>query len=737
MKFCPNCGSALTGTDKFCGECGASLAEENTGNDTVEAIDQGVENSSESSPEEHDSSVGQSGATPPSFEPREVDSQPTNTTKKKSPSNTAIIAGALVLLVVVVGCLAAWLLSSGAPSYDKLCQMNDDLKQARQLGLSTQGKCAERFGNAILQTTDETVLANLLANVSLEDRFANAILGKIQNPEAIETVARTFKAELFASGSDISFPESLYNAVLDRLPDDATVERIVNARLAEFGGESDSSPGGRGKQFSGNSELASCLCRRILAMDDTTRTDALLERMGDSDILRKLPFEMRLGLALRSKNEKIRHATGADSDILELGDLVAKWDPNYLSRSVREIIALGREIQNAQEYIEVVKRFDPDFKSNDIAKWVEYAKSVTPVLEAIDRLSANSKADSSDSFHRSSLVEERDKAKKSVDEYKKVIDDVRAAVNANNVATIMAACEFVGVRFDASDPEDTGWRLGNKLKQRYQEAKSELEEAERELASFDRAASSQRDSMNGQISKLKSQLEQIRKLHETPEARRTRELREKAERERLAANAKIVSVSESVLIELQAVPGSLWFGKTEVTQAQWEAIMGDNPSKFKGANHPVEQVSWDDCQEFLEKLNALPSVKKSGLMFRLPTEEEWEFACRAGATGDYCKLANGTEITADTLDQVAWFGDNSDEKTHPVGQKKPNAFGLYDMHGNVWEWTSTAVGESRVIRGGGWDISARFCVSSYRLWISPSSRRNYLGFRLCASGKAD
>ena len=165
--------------------------------------------------------------------------------------------------------------------------------------------------------------------------------------------------------------------------------------------------------------------------------------------------------------------------------------------------------------------------------------------------------------------------------------------------------------------------------------------------------------------------------------------------------------------------------------------MGENPSSFKGANNPVENVSWYDCQDFLRKLNALPAVKKSGLLFRLPTEEEWEYACRAGATGKYCLLADGTEMTEDTLGRVAWFKDNADGKTHPVGQKKPNAFGLYDMHGNVWEWTSTADGEFRVDRGGGWFSSARFCESSDRLWNSPSDRGYGLGFRLCASGRAD
>ena len=204
-----------------------------------------------------------------------------------------------------------------------------------------------------------------------------------------------------------------------------------------------------------------------------------------------------------------------------------------------------------------------------------------------------------------------------------------------------------------------------------------------------------------------------------------------------SSKERTVELSDGVAVDVIKTPQGLWFGKTEVTQAQWEAVMGANPSEFKGANNPVENVSWDDCQEFLRRLNALPSVKADGLTFRLPTAEEWEYASRAGATGRFCKLADGTEITMDTLGQVAWFGDNSDGKTHPVGQKEPNAFGLYDMHGNVWEWTSTADGGYRVLRGGGWDFSAGDCESSSRFSLSPGLRLNFLGFRLCASGKAD
>ena len=172
-------------------------------------------------------------------------------------------------------------------------------------------------------------------------------------------------------------------------------------------------------------------------------------------------------------------------------------------------------------------------------------------------------------------------------------------------------------------------------------------------------------------------------------------------------------------------------------------------ANFQGADNPVENVSWDDCQKFLKKLNALPAVKESGLTFRLPADAEWEYACRAGATGDYCRLASGTEITADTLGRVAWFEDNSDRKTHPVGKKKPNAFGLYDMHGNVWEWCQEEYGavaswakgkdyeHDRVSRGGSWFGSARSCVASDRGGLSPSYRISLIGFRLCASGRAD
>ncbi len=193
----------------------------------------------------------------------------------------------------------------------------------------------------------------------------------------------------------------------------------------------------------------------------------------------------------------------------------------------------------------------------------------------------------------------------------------------------------------------------------------------------------------------------------------------------------------SIVRNMVTIPGKNYkMGRTEVTQAQWEAVMGKNPSDYKGAENPVENVSMFDCVKFLQKLNALPFVKESGLVFRLPTEKEWEYACRAGSTGNYCRLADGSEVTAGTLGRVAWYDDNSGHETHPVGQKEPNAFGLYDMHGNVREWCEDLweAGDSlRVSRGGDWDSSSRSCAAGDRDCRLPGNRTYDLGFRLAAS----
>ena len=176
-----------------------------------------------------------------------------------------------------------------------------------------------------------------------------------------------------------------------------------------------------------------------------------------------------------------------------------------------------------------------------------------------------------------------------------------------------------------------------------------------------------------------------------------------------------------------------YLGKYEVTQAQWEAVMGSNPSESKGIYLPVECVSWEDCQNFIKKLNC-----KGVGTFRLPTEAEWEYACRAGTTGDH----------AGKIDEMAWYGKMNEFRKQPVGMKKANPWGLYDMHGNVFEWCQDWYGDysqdkqtdpkgatdgaGRVIRGGSLYYDADDCRSAYRypFPVSPLHRDILLGFRL-------
>ena len=177
-----------------------------------------------------------------------------------------------------------------------------------------------------------------------------------------------------------------------------------------------------------------------------------------------------------------------------------------------------------------------------------------------------------------------------------------------------------------------------------------------------------------------------------------------------------------------------WLAKYEVTQSEWQAEMGTNPSQFSGCGScPVETVSWDDAQEFIRSLNG----RAGGSRYRLPTEAEWEHAARAGTAGDRY---------APNLDAIAWYGDNSGGRPQPVGRKAPNAWGLHDMLGNVYEWVQDWFGDypggavtdpggpgsgsARVYRGGSWFGFARFCRAPFRYFISPGYRSYILGFRL-------
>jgi serine/threonine-protein kinase len=187
-----------------------------------------------------------------------------------------------------------------------------------------------------------------------------------------------------------------------------------------------------------------------------------------------------------------------------------------------------------------------------------------------------------------------------------------------------------------------------------------------------------------------------------------------------------------------------WLGKHEVTQAQWQAIMGSNPSQFKGNDLPVERVSWDDCVTFCEKLTERERAAgrlPEGYVYRLPTEAEWEHAARGGSK------SQGYEYSgSNNLDEVAWHKDNSGGKTQPVGQKKPNELGFHDMSGNAWEWChdwrgdypagevtdprGAQSGPDRVRRGGGWSTYAGNCRSAVRYYATPSNTNGNLGFRV-------
>ncbi len=189
--------------------------------------------------------------------------------------------------------------------------------------------------------------------------------------------------------------------------------------------------------------------------------------------------------------------------------------------------------------------------------------------------------------------------------------------------------------------------------------------------------------------------------------------------------------------------GDFYIGKYEVTQEEWESVMGSNPSNYIGPNKPVDNVNWDDIQEYIVKLSAL-----TGRQYRLPTEAEWEYASRGGNKSKGYRFSGSNDVN-----EVAWNSDNSNSETHEVGQMKPNELGLFDMSGNVWEWCSDwydagyykkspaknpqgpSSGQTRVLRSGSWGNEALYCRSAARGANYQSSNSSYSGVRLASSFK--
>lgn len=205
----------------------------------------------------------------------------------------------------------------------------------------------------------------------------------------------------------------------------------------------------------------------------------------------------------------------------------------------------------------------------------------------------------------------------------------------------------------------------------------------------------------------------------------------------IANNDPIITIAVGAIkfdmIRVDGLYSSFYIGETTVTQALWELVMTNNPSTFKGAERPVETISWLDCKEFIEKLNSM-----TGMNFRLPSETEWDFAAKGGNKSVGYVFSGSNDI-----DEVAWYDKNacdgvdpnsSDYGTHNVKSKKPNELGIFDMSGNVWEWCEDLYDSSdtlRVLRGGSWFNYARDCsVSNRNNFDLPTNRNNFLGMRL-------
>ncbi len=284
--------------------------------------------------------------------------------------------------------------------------------------------------------------------------------------------------------------------------------------------------------------------------------------------------------------------------------------------------------------------------------------------------------------------------------------------------------------------DDETERLRLEKEEKYRQAKAEKAEADRrERERLAKIEADKKEQERQYQAELKRQQEETAKgKREAAEKDRQKQ----ALLKRLEPEMVLVKGGNFTREKQKVTLSDFYIGKYPITQKQWQAIMGNNPSHFKGDDLPVENVSWVDCQAFIKRIN-----EKTGKVYRLPTEAEWEFAAR-GRGGNQFEYSGSNNI-----DEVAWYWENSDSKTHPVGTKKANELGIHDMSGNVWEWChdwyedygnthvtnpkGAETGSTRVDRGGGWYDYAHYCGVAYRACDSPTFCCNSLGFRLGSS----
>ncbi len=347
-----------------------------------------------------------------------------------------------------------------------------------------------------------------------------------------------------------------------------------------------------------------------------------------------------------------------------------------------------------------------------------------------------------------------------VAEIKKYLNKVEAWLNEEDSPFETVKTQIIG-NFEVISKQETTIIFANidELTNQMQQANialiDENEKFKKQISQLESLKGKETE-LTDQINRLNKKIEELKKENEGLNKKIDRLTKNKEEPEKIAKHGNSIGMkftlihagefdmgseesdSEKPVREVK-INNPFYLGTYPVTQREWEAVMGDRPSRFKGDDLPVEQVSWDKMQEFIKKLNEKEGTDK----YRLPSEAEWEYACRAGTTTRY-----SFDDDESKLGDYGWYDKNSEGKTHLVGQREPNSWGLYDMHGNVWEWVQdewhvnyddahtdgraweSGDGADRVIRGGSWSYDARNCRSALRSHLDPRRRTYSLGFRI-------